>query len=130
MKLRLFHLGKGSSMKFWELISVFRSDKEVLINILNEPRWVTYLEWYENINDHLNTQNRQVLDAELPNTLCRRALALSKHKFYIQDNVLREFKDSLILNPPYELLDALEVFDRFGGASIEEVIEYGSKKIQ
>ena len=117
-------------MKFWEFESVLRGEDEKIFKVLDEPKWATYLEWHENFDAHVKNQNRNILDAELPDDLCRQALAQSKLKFYIQGDVLKKFQGKLTRRTPYLLLDALEVFDRFGGSSIEEVLEFGSSRIK
>jgi len=108
-------------MKFWELISFFRDEESVLEGVVVQPKWKPYSD--------LRTQDRAVLDGEIPVELGREALALSEKRFGIDDQGwLRPtpFPESVKLS---QELSALEAFDRFGGSALEEVFEFGSLKV-
>jgi len=110
-------------MKFWELTSIFRDDPMTLEQVLQNPRWNAYLGCLRNLPQHVNDQDRQTLDAVLPTELEKDAMQRCKLRFQIRD-------DFLIRSPgpiaDQDSLTATDVYSRFGGSAIEEVLEYGS----
>ena len=70
-------------MKFWELISAFRSEKENLNSVLDKPEWKKYKVQFQNIDEVVNQQNREVLDKEIPFQLSREVCEKSELKFYL-----------------------------------------------
>jgi hypothetical protein len=59
----------NKKMKFWELTSIFRSEKALLLQTLNQTRWQKYFENFINLNNIVKIQDRQTLDEEIPNEL-------------------------------------------------------------
>lgn len=111
-------------MMFWQLVSVFRNAPSVLEQVLEEPEWADYLEWYKGFNGHVNSQNRTILDAILPEQLIVRALGRCDLRFQIQDGVLRQCHVQSEAS-----ISAVDVCHRYGGEAIEEVLEKGSFQV-
>ena len=70
-------------MKFWELISAFRSEKENLNSILDKPEWKEFKSQFQNFNENVNQRNREILDKEFPFELAKEVCEKSKLKFYL-----------------------------------------------
>lgn len=116
-------------MKFWELTSVMRGETDALQAVLRDPRWRQYDQWYSRLAQYVNAQDRAVLDAEVPDELCRSALARSSVKYYVEEEWLRMAVPGKPLPKNCQQLTALEAFGRAVGSALEEVQEYGSFKI-
>jgi len=113
-------------MKFWQLVSLFRDEEAVLLAVLQEPQWALYLGWYNDYEKHASGRNQNVLDAEMPEELCRRAVSQSKKKYYVHDNHLYRYYSEVQIPAGISLMTALEAFEKFGGAALEEVLEFSS----
>jgi hypothetical protein len=113
-------------MKFWELVSMFRDEDAVLLAVLREPQWALYLGWYNDYAKHASGRNQNVLDAEMPEELCRRAVRQSQKKFYIHDNYLYYYLSGVQTPAGISPMTALEAFEKFGGTALEEVLEKSS----
>ncbi|WP_373552268.1 hypothetical protein [Haliscomenobacter sp.] len=111
-------------MKFWELISAFRSEKDIVEIILGKPQWKEYGGYFQNFSSLVKEQNRAILDQQLPYELITEVYQMSKLKFYLYGTNLRSTK--LLGDDNFEELSSLEVFLKYGGACIEEVLEKGS----
>lgn len=111
-------------MKFWELISAFRSERDILEFILGKPQWKEFGDHFKNFTSLVKEQNRTILDQQVPYELIKEVCQMSKLKFYLYDTNLRSTK--LFGDDNFEELSSLEVFLRYGGECIEEVFEYGS----
>jgi hypothetical protein len=112
-------------MKFWELTSVVRDERQILEAGLSKPEWNQYYDWYLNLDHLCRVQDREKLDAIIPVQLARDVLSSSKRLFYLNASQLRASrftKDDLELS-------ALETFEKFGGKAMEEAREFGSFKI-
>ena len=114
-------------MKFWELVSIFRSNRIDLRTNLLDPRWITYLNWFDNVDNYIKSSNRTVLDSPLPDELCVEALRLCGFRFELNDNCLRlqTSGDTKAIT-----LTSVDVYKYYGGSVIEEVLEYGSAKVR
>lgn len=115
-------------MKFWELISAFRSETPILTTVFFDPQWHKFQTWYTQSSALINTQNREILDAEVPDALARAVASKSALRFwyYPDMKLLRLAKFDYFPEQARQMLTALEVYDRFGGSWIEEVLEKGS----
>jgi hypothetical protein len=112
-------------MRFWQLTSYFRSEEHLLREVLSNPKWSLYANWFKNFAWLVNNQDRAVLDSELPAELCRAALSLTKRKYLIRAGHLYEaFNPEETGKEP--CLTALEIYDRYGGECLEEVAEKSS----
>jgi hypothetical protein len=109
-------------MKFWELYSIFRDDRETLRRLLAEEAVDPYLKWFDSLTDIVNAQDRQVLDAVIPERLAARAMQACKLRFFVRDGTLH-------FCPPGSVhegqLSAFDVYHNYGGSVIEEVLEKG-----
>ena len=118
-------------MKFWELVSAFREAPEPLREVLTSDRWgEPYGRWYAAFDRLVTEQDRSVLDAIVPLELSREvALRCPLAIFYVAAlGVLRHVLPDGLDDKGQPLLEltALEVHDQYGGAIIEEILEYGS----
>jgi hypothetical protein len=112
-------------MRFWELVSAFRSLDGVLERVLNSPPWrAIYADSLRQIDALVLRQDRSVLDASVPLELSRSISALDPRRWTFDPvtGVLR----ARMASEPGEALTTLQVHDRFGGSCIEEVCERGS----
>ena len=116
-------------MTFWELVSAFREEPGLVQDELAHSRWAHFAAWYANLDEHVRQQNRDVLDAIVPDDLCRRIASRSTLQFTIsQDGWLRSASQS----GPVEgrqSLSAFDVFVQFGGTCLEDVQEFGSCRV-
>ena len=121
-------------MKFWQLVSLFRDEEPVLESVLKDPQWALYFQWYSDYEQHAKSRNTSLLNAEMPDVLCRDAARLSKKNYYVhQEHLYRYDVHRDHLYPPAlrmptgaSLMSALEAFEKFGGTALEEVLEFGS----
>lgn len=111
-------------MKFWELTSAFRSERDILEFILGKPQWKEFNNHFKNFTSLVKEQNRTILDQQLPYELIKEVCQISKLKFYLYGTNLRSTK--IFGDDNFEELSSLEVFLRYGGECIEEVLEKGS----
>lgn len=114
-------------MKFWELTSAFRTEKENLKKVFAKDCWQKYRIAYENLDHIIAHQDRQILDETIPFQLAKEICELSKLKFYLdyQEIPHRLYAREQENPEEYEVLNASEVLRQFGGHFIEEALEYG-----
>lgn len=114
-------------MKFRELTSAFRTEKENLKTVFAKDCWKKYGIAYDNLDTIIATQDRKILDEIIPFQLAKEVCALSKLKFYLYFQEMPHRLSTLEQGTPeeYEVLNALEVLLRFGGHFIEDALEYG-----
>ena len=119
-------------MKFWELISAFRSEKENLISVLNKSKWRKFRVNFENIDQIIINQNREILNEEIPFDLAKEACEKSKLKFYLYHENNRQVlrSNQLSTKGKFEEITPLEILLRFGGKFLEETLEKGSSFVQ
>jgi hypothetical protein len=70
-------------MKFWELISAFRTETENLVSVFQKDCWKKYRDHYTHWDEIIARQDRKILDEEIPFDLAREVCALSKLQFYL-----------------------------------------------
>ena len=110
-------------MKFWQLTSIFRDDPLALETVLKEQQdWKLYLTWLSEFNSLVDSQNRQILDAVLPESLSERAMHVCKLRFCVQDGILRRSPIELSIE---RQLTAFDVYMKYGGDAIEDTLERG-----
>src|SRR5436190_23824605 len=112
-------------MKFWELISIFAEERKTLESLFRRPAWAQFAEVYRDYAKHVSNQNRNILDAKVPDDLCREALSLSSRKYVVFNGQLAADAGKYF-GANQEVLTAVEAFDRFGGSALEEVCEKGA----
>lgn len=110
------------AMTFWQIVSLFRDELPVLANVFQAEKETNYLVWLGDFKEIVRSQKRHILDAQLPESLVRRALQTSKLKFVINNGVLQTA--GAMINS--QELTALQVYQTYGANAIEEVLEYGS----
>ena len=117
-------------MKFWSFVSFFRSEPDIINTISGDPKWSRYADFLRRFNDLVDEQNRTVLDMEMPDDLCRSALARSCKKFVLHDNHLVRVPSDVTHSAPEGSLSALEVYESYGGECLEEIEEHGSYRVK
>jgi len=117
-------------MKLWNLVSFLRTEQSILKTIFSDAKWSSYEEVFRNFDALVQKQDRAVLDAELPDALCRQALSLSKRKYTLDRDHLSRIPDAYNTYETTKLLTALNVYDSFGGECLEEVEESGSCRVK
>ncbi|MCE9556973.1 MAG: hypothetical protein K8T91_26805 [Planctomycetes bacterium] len=113
-------------MKFWELVSGFRSEPELLQRILADRNWGDFSVWYGEFREIVARQDRQKLDAEIPGELELAVASGSSQVFCLRSD---DCLESASPKSCGEILSALDVVKHFGGAMIEELNEYGSAHV-
>lgn len=115
-------------MKFWELTSTFRTEPHILDTVLSAPQWLPYKTAYTQLSTLIATQDRTILYAEVPDALARAVASQSQLRFryYSEMKLLRLLEPDFFPKQVSQELNALEVYDRFGGSCMEEVLEKGS----
>ena len=111
-------------MKFWQIVSIFRDDLSSLESVFRAERDPVYLEWLTNFKELVRKQNRQILDARLPEDISERVMRASKLKFYISNGFLKVSTDQSPKANNY--LTALDVYTKYGTNAVEDALEYGS----
>ena len=121
-------MAKHASMRFWELVSVFCDESHIIKATLQDERWAEYRRWYDQYSLFVGPQNREILDAEIPDELCRNIVSQSikKYALFRGENLRRGEQPHPLGETPLEVLSALEIYDRFGGRCFEEIKEFGS----
>lgn len=119
------------SMKFWELVSAFRSERENIASVLESPKWAKINAYFQRLDEIVKSQNREILDVEVPFQLAREVCERSKMEFYLYHGSTPQILRSRKINDDgeFEMLSALEVLLRFGGEAIEEALEKGSSTV-
>ena len=113
-------------MKFWELVSAFRSERNILDAVFAEQPENEFSTHYANFDALVASQNRDVLDAALPDDLVSPVATRSTQTFSLS-------ADGLLRSAQYasdgQIISAIDVVNRFGGSVIEEVLERGSSRV-
>ena len=115
-------------MKFWELTSAFRDEKDILKSILRDPKWQTFRDSHENLENIAKNQNREILDQEIPHQLAFEVCSQSNKRFFYYPSRLPKLLSTFQWqrnspNEEMEILSAVDILKRFGGSKIEEVFE-------
>ena len=113
-------------MKLWQLISALGGDTQAAVKTAaTKKEWALFAAWLQQYADLVKSQDRQTLDFELPADFVRKCLRPLRLGFYLgKDGHIRSRRKSLFDRK----LTAVQVFDRFGGDVLEEILEYGSRK--
>src|SRR5262245_11368906 len=105
-------------MKFWELTSAFRLEKNNLVSVLSKPEWEKYRLHYLNLDKLVKEQNREVLDEEIPFQLAKEICELSRLTFFLYykdiPHLLASYQQGD--KEPYEVVSPLDILLRFGGS--------------
>ena len=118
-------------MKFWELISSFRSETDNLKSVLKNDRWKKYYNHYEELESIITRQDRSILDEEIPFHLAKEVCEMSNLKFYLyykdSPQILSSYKQER--ENKFEELSPFDILIRFGGSYIEETLESSYSEI-
>jgi hypothetical protein len=112
-------------MKFWELMSVCRDEPKLLDHLADSPDWAEYAAWWRNERELIINQDRAKLDHQLSDDVCRHVLAGSDVRYRIIHGHVR----CVPRDSEGQTYSAVEIYDRFGGSTLEEVKEFGSFRI-
>jgi hypothetical protein len=112
-------------LKFWELTSVCRNEPRLLERLADDPEWSTFLEWSRNINELVDRQDREKLDADVPGEAVLHVLEASRAKYHVSKGHVRVSR----LGPDDRVLSSVEVVRLYGGSFLEDVNEYGLARI-
>ena len=114
-------------MKFWELVSVAGDDFDLLRRIASErDEWTVLRRWIGDFNALVNRQDRGILDAQVPEAYAAAVLrSVRGHCYLSTDGQLRSWR----FHRGDGKMSYLEVFERFGGSVLEEVLEKGSLQV-
>jgi len=119
-------------MKFWELISAFRSEKENLNSVLEKPVWQKFKVNFQNIEKLVNQQNRKILDEEIPFQLAKEVCEKSKLTFYLyyesNPKILTSWKKET--DEKFKIFTPLDILLKYSGNFIEAILEKGSIQIK
>src|SRR5215510_6307193 len=102
-------------MKLWELVSVCRTEPELMERLADKAEWAVYLAWYRDINQIVDEQDRGKLDAEMPDDACLHVLKASQVNYFLSGGYLRSQR----FTGSDRVLSAAEVFKLYGGRSLE-----------
>jgi hypothetical protein len=122
-------------MKFWEVVSGFRSCPSIVRSVLSTEQWrESYWQNYVAFESLVNEQRREILDQPVPLELTKQICAQWPDQFVLSlvDFTLRQshvISTSIEQITPMTMLSALDVHERFGPAVIEEIFEYGSANV-
>jgi hypothetical protein len=113
-------------MKFWELVAVCCDEPGILEHLGDRPEWNEYLDWWHREAALADNQERDKLDRQMPDELCRHLLVRTRTRYRISNGYLRQASANGV-GPTYS---AVEIYDRYGGSVLEHVREKGSAPIQ
>ena len=113
-------------MKFWQLVSLLRSHSDVLKSVLNDTRWNVYAEWFSKFEEIVQMQDREKLDAVVPDELALAALEKIDTLLFCSEQAITSYPQHGS-DQPIPIKDA---YQKFGANVIEEVFERGSVNLQ
>ena len=114
-------------MKYWELISIMRSDRGPLKELLGQEQWGLYQGWYADDCRIVHSQNRDILDAIIPEDLAMAAMELCPERFQVEEGYL--FHVSMGTGPSASI-SALDAYKQHGATTIEDALERGNAPIR
>lgn len=100
-------------------------ERAVIDVVLAKPEWRAYQAWYINFDTLVTTQDRDKLDAVMPDNLVQEVLGLSEQKLFSFEGWLRPRR---VCDEDIEL-SVLEAFEKFGPNAIDDAFERGSTKV-
>ena len=112
-------------MKFWELVSVCRHEPKLFERLADSPDWAVYVDWWRNERELIVEQDRDKLDHQMPDDVCRHVLAGSDARYRVSNGHVRMAAS----DTEARTYSAVEIYDQFGGIVLEEVREFGSWRI-
>lgn len=112
-------------MKFWELRSICRDKPKTLKKVFSQKKWRMYAEWNNDIAQLVQTQDREKLDAILPDELVEQVLNKHPGVLYLYGGHLRSYR----FNRNEHKISYLKAFQKYGGTAVEDTLEKGSFKV-
>lgn len=107
-------------MKFWQLMSIFRDEQDLLFNTFSKNQWNKYLEFYNSYENLVFEQNRTVLDSLIESELLEEIALLSKKAVYLLEYENKIFSYYVANSLKISIERAIQLFSH---NSIEEVFE-------
>jgi hypothetical protein len=112
-------------LKFWELVSVCPDEPRILERLADNPEWSIFLEWYRCFKELVRRQDREKLDAHVPDEAVLHVLKASRARYHVSQGHVRVRR----LGPDDQVLSSVEVVRLYGGSFLEDVNEYGLARI-
>jgi hypothetical protein len=108
-------------MKFWQVTSIFRDEKDILVNVFSQHKEFKYLEYLNDLSDIVKKQKREILDAEIDEGVLMEVCALSKKIIYLTttEHELYLYKTTTFIGE-IPILRAVELYEH---DYVEEVFE-------
>jgi hypothetical protein len=116
-------------MKFWELVSLFRDETEVLKKGFAEKRWSDFQDMFYDYDFLVSAKHDEVLDKNVPDLLMQKLAGISEKKygFDAKNKILTRLPDADKNNG--EVLSMQSVIEIYGDTSLVEIAEKGSFKL-
>ena len=112
-------------MKWWQLLWLLNDNPDFLRGVLTAPEWAKYSEWLRDREKIRLAQDREILDAIVPDSLCLKALPGCRSRFLAEDGCLYGgFPETHT-----DKLTAVEVYRRYGRAGMVDAIDKGVARI-
>jgi hypothetical protein len=108
-------------MKFWQLLSIFRDELNIVEGVFEEHKQVFYLDALKHINYLVKTKKRDVLDSKVDDLLLNEVSKKSKKMVYVSiDGGTIYSYQNIDTNKQLLISEAMELYDH---DAIEEVFE-------
>jgi hypothetical protein len=116
-------------MKFWELISLYRDEIEVLEKTLAEKKWHEFQDMFYDYDFLIESSGRDLLDKVVPIELVTKLASLSQQQFLLDSKkILRKhLKTDDISN--VDTLSMQSVLDNYGQNALLEIEKNEAFKI-
>lgn len=114
-------------MKFWQLLDIFRDEKDVLTTVFSKWEWQNYRYQYSNLKQIIKNQDRSILDAMVDNDLLIEIASKSKKVVYYSEskNKIYSYRsDKSDIEIP--ISKAISIFKH---DSLEEVFEKSESEV-
>jgi hypothetical protein len=108
-----------------QLISVCRTEPHLLERLADNPEWSIFLEWNRSVKELVRRQDREKLDAQVPDEAVLHVLEASRAKYHVSKGYVRVRR----LGPDDQVLSSVEVVRMYGSSFLEDVNEYGLARI-
>lgn len=114
-------------MKFWQLISIVRTDKDLIFRVAStHAGWKKYASQTKNFSKLVATQDRAVLDSIIEKEFVIAVLKSIDKKLYLtSDGWLRSYQE----DSADQAISILDSFLQYGGDKVEGVLERGAVTI-
>ena len=108
-------------MKFWQVLDIFRDEKDLLREAFKNEAWLDYQNNYNNIDDIVKYQRRDILDKEVDPLLLNEIIRKSKKIIYYAQAVNKIY--SYPVNIDYMEVSIEKAVLLFDHDKVEEVFE-------